>query len=646
MSNKSHSEFKLDAAFRRRLYLFSLVIVSTLAAFIFQLFNLQVVSGSENAIKAERFVRRSESIPATRGQIFDRNYLTPETSPVLVSNSSALDVVLNTSLFGNNPAKVKEFIGTFCKILGIPLAYYEEELDPVRLAKKLKSREPFFLLEGITKEQQERISVFDNIEKFIIFIPSPTRVYQMGPALAHITGYVGKPSTRDIQEKEIKSYQLVGKGGIEAQYDTQLRGVDGFRIQKRNSDGNVEEERVIDHATSGYNLVLTIDRDIQLAGYKALKGVRGTVIALRPTTGEIVAMASNPSYDPNILSGKNKLERNSHFKRVDRNGGFLNLAIQSKFPPASTYKTLVALAALESEHKINYNPNVEYSCNGRYTLSSTMAGVPDQIFKCWEAKGHGTNNLYHAIEKSCSVYFYHLGYKLGAEPILSYSRLFGLDKKSGIDLPGEINGFIPSSDWKKRSYGTKWFDGDTINLSIGQGFISVTPLEIAMFYMAIVNYGRIYKPYIVSEIRNQVDNSIVQKRTPEVLKDIPLKNSTIDAIREGLYLVGHSGTASGVLNSPSLPEVAGKTGTAQTRRRGASGSNHAWFVGFAPFNAPPDKQLLVATFVEYGVGGSASAAPVAKEVFKAAFPAGTFPRSDKNSRVQFMKEEVPIQEEF
>lgn len=644
--SQSASEFKLETSFRRRLYFFSGMIVFTLTAYILQLFNLQIVQGSENSLKAERFVRRSESIPADRGNIFDRNFLTPETSQPLVSNSASLDVILNTNLLKNDPKKVKEFIYKFCEALSIPIVYFEKDLQESRLIKKIRSREPFILLEGISREQQERILVLDTINRYVYLVSSPARVYHMGPALAHVTGYVGKPTTSDLQGKEIKSYQLVGKGGIESNFDSILRGQDGFRIQKRNTEGNIEEERVIEHSIPGNNLVLTIDRDMQIAAYKALKGVRGTVVALKANTGEVLAMASNPSYDPNILSGKNKSERSNHITRVTANGGFLNLSIQSRFPPASTFKTLVGLAAMESEHKINYDPKQTFTCPASFSLKSTFQGVPDQVFYNWDKKGHGELNLAQALEKSNSVYFYQLGYKLGAEPILAYSRLFGLDKKTGIDLPGETTGFVPSSDWKKRTYGSKWFDGDTVNLSIGQGFISVTPIEMALFYMAIINNGKIYKPFVVSEIRSPLDNSLIQKTEPTILRDIPLKKSTIEALKEGLYLVGYSGTASGVLNIPGLPEIAGKTGTAQTRRRGASSSNHAWFIGYAPANAPVEKQVLVATFVEYGVGGAAIAAPVAREVFKAAFPPGSFPKPDR-ARTRTMESEAPVeQEEF
>lgn len=637
----STTEYKLEQGFRIRLYFFTGLIVFTLVSFVAQLVNLQLINGSENSLKAERFVRRSESLPAARGQVYDRNYLNPELSQPLISNSASLDVIVNTALFRHNPEKVKEFLYLFYRTLSIPEAYYADELAEPRFTKKVKSKTPIILLQGISRDQHERISVFDNIAKYVVLVPSPRRIYHMGPALAHVSGYVGLPDLKDLATREIKSYQLVGKGGLELQYDTYLRGVDGFRIQKRNSDGNIEEERIIEHARMGNHLVLTIDKNVQLAAYNALKNYRGTVIAIKPASGQILAMTSNPSFDPNILSGKNKQQRFLHFNRIKKNGGFLNIAIQSKFPPASTFKTLVGLAALESEHKIDYSPSQTYHCNGTFILKSSFASVPDQEFKCWDKKGHGTNDLIHAIEKSCSVYFYNLGYRLGSESIIYYAKLFGLDKKSNIDLPGELDGFVPSNEWKKRTYGTKWFDGDTVNLSIGQGFISTTPMGMALFYMSLLNNGKVYQPYIVSEIRNPMDNSVVIRNNGSVLRDIPLKTSTMEALKLGLRAVGKTGTASRILNQPDLPEIAGKTGTAQTRRRGLSKSNHAWFIGYAPYNAPVEEQVLVAVFIEYGVGGAVGAAPIAKEVFKAAFPPGTFKRSDRVEGAK-MEEEAPV----
>ncbi len=641
----SSTEFKLEQSFKNRLYFFTALIVLTLTAFILQLFNLQILNGAENSLKAERFVRRSESLPAARGQVYDRNFLNPEmsTQHLLISNSASLDVIVNSGLLKNNPEKIKDFMLAFYRTLSIPEAYYADEIKEPKFTKKVRSKNPIVLLQGISPEQHERISVFDNISRFVLLVPSPKRNYIMGPALAHVSGYVGLPNLKDLTNREIKSYQLVGKGGLEIQYDSYLRGTDGFRYQKRNSDGNIEEERIIEHAKMGNHLVLTIDKKIQFAAYNALKNYRGTVIAIKPATGEILALTSNPSFDPNLLSGKNKQLKLQHFNRVKKNGGFLDIALQSKFPPASTFKTLVALAALESEHKIDFSPSQTFHCNGKFILESSIAIVPDQEFKCWDKKGHGTNDLIHAIEKSCSVYFYNLGHKLGSEAILYYAKLFGLDKKSNIDLPSEIEGFVPSNEWKKRSYGTKWFGGDLLILWFGQGFIFSTPIGMTLFYMALLNNGKIFQPFLVSEIRNPIDNSIVFKNNGKMLRDIPLKSSTLEALKQGLRAVVKTGTASRILNLPDLPEIAGKTGTAQTRRRGLSKSNHAWFIGYGPFNAPVEQQVLVTVFVEYGVGGSVGAAPIAKEVFKAAFPPGTFKRTDRIDGSR-MEDEMPVEE--
>ncbi len=644
-TSSSSTEFKLEQSFRNRLYFFTTIIVVTMFIFIVQLFNLQILNGAENSIKAERFVKRIESLPASRGQVYDRKYLNAERSEPIISNSASLDAVVNSSLLKNDPAKIREYILLFDKTLSIPEAFHAEELLEPKFTRKVRTKNPIVILPGITRAQHERISIFDNLAKYIILVPSPRRNYHMGPSLAHVTGYIGLPSERDLKNREIKSYQLIGKAGIEIYYDSFLRGTDGFRYQTKNSEGNIQEETVVEHAKMGNHLVLTIDKDIQRAAYSALKNHRGTVIAIKPGSGEVLALASNPSFDPNILSGKNKQLRTSHFNRIKSNGGFSNIAIQSKFPPASTFKALVGLAALESEHKIDYSPSQSYQCTGNFILKSKLITVPDQEFKCWDKKGHGHNDLIHALEKSCSVYFYNLGYRLGSESIIQYAKNFNLDKVSNIDLPSEVSGFVPSNEWKKSSYGTKWFDGDTVNLSIGQGFISVTPMGMALFYMALINNGKVLQPYLVSEIRNPIDNSVIYRNNGKVIKDIPMRTSSMEAVKLGLRAVVKTGTASKILNLPDLPEIAGKTGTAQTRKKGISKSNHAWFIGYAPYNAPLDQQVLVAVFIEYGVGGAVGAAPIAKDVFKAAFPSGSFKRTDTKFEPNRMEEETPLEEE-
>lgn len=622
----SVSEYKLERSFRTRLYVFAGIIILFLLVFISQLFNLQLIHGSEYSLKAERFVRRSESLPASRGIIYDRNFISPEVSRPLISNSDTFNVYLVTAAFKFNKKKIVHFIKHFYSVLAIPEAYYKRVFAEPRFTRKIKARRQILLLRDISRKQHERIvSFFYNHNKKIELVPSPKRIYHLGGAFAHISGFVGKPDAKDLRSNRgIKPYHLIGKDGIEKQYDEFLRGSDGFRIQKKNSIGVIEEEKVIEEARVGSNLVLTIDRNMQMAAYNALHKYRGTVIALRPATGEVLAMVSSPSFDPNILSGHNRQKRFRHYRKIKKYKAFLNLAIQSKFPPASTFKSLVALAALESEHRISYEAEQTFTCNGRFILKSTRIGIKDQVFKCWEKHGHGRLNLARAIEKSCSVYFYNLGYKLGAEPILTYARLFRLNQKSFIDLPGEIEGFVPNENWKRRVYRQKWYDGDTINLSIGQGFIAVTPMGISLFYMALLNRGKIYQPYLLAEIRDPSTNTVTHKTRPKIIGDIPLQSSSITAIMKGLRAVGKTGTAASVFNRPGLPEVAGKTGTAQTRRRGSASSNHAWFIGFAPYNAPPESQVLVTVFVEYGVGGAVGAAPIAREVFKAAFPPGSF----------------------
>ncbi|MDH5655576.1 MAG: penicillin-binding transpeptidase domain-containing protein, partial [Spirochaetia bacterium] len=297
---------------------------------------------------------------------------------------------------------------------------------------------------------------------------------------------------------------------------------------------------------------------------------------------------------------------------------FLNLALQAKFPPASTFKPMVAIAALESPQRGDLNENTEFFCPGHWKLKSTQPGVPPTVYGCWERRGHGRQPMLGGITHSCNVYFYQLGYRLGPTPIIHMAQEMGLGRPTGIDLPGEISGFVPDQRWKQLAWSSRWYDGDTVNLAIGQGFLEVTPMELAVLYAAIVNRGKVLKPYLMKEIRDPATNRLIRKAKPELIKEIPISEGSRKIVTDAMRNVVESGTGRYLLN-PRFPPVAGKTGTAQTRS-GQKGVNHAWFAGFAPYGAPLEEQIVVVVFLEYGMGGAATAIPVAGEVFRAALP--------------------------
>ena len=612
MSTRSSTEFRLERRFHVRLYFFTAVILALSAICALQLGNLQVLHGAENHVLSRKFVSKQEFKEAPRGFIYDRNL---DLDNPLVQNILYIDFNLYPGRFKTREEAV-DFLKRFCSIMGYSIADYSEILQPDQWKQLSRKNEEITLIHRVSRAQQVRLASLKLEGQKAQFVTRFLRYYTMGPALAHITGYTGPPSRREIKAGKALSYQTLGKAGVEDFYDTDLRGKDGILIRNKVLDN----EDTLERSEQGNHLVLNIDRAVQAAAYRALikSGKRGAAIAIRPATGEVVAMVSAPTYDPNILSSGTGEVRTEHIRKVRLYNGFLNLAIQTKFPPASTFKPLVALSALESFPDSFVNKNTTFNCPGKWSLESSVAGVPDSVYYCHRASGHGVNNMIGAIAHSCNVYFYRLGYKIGPTPIIEYAKSLGLNKKTGIDLPGEVEGFVPDQKWKQITWSSRWYDGDTINLSIGQGFLQVTPVEMAVMFSAILNGGKVLRPHVLKEVRDSYTGRVVRQIRPEKMSEVPLSRSHIETVEKGMRAVITAGTAR-YLNRPDMVPVAGKTGTAQTRSE-RGGRDHAWFVGFAPYGAPVEEQLLVVVFVEYGIAGSYSAAPVAIDMFQAAYP--------------------------
>ncbi len=609
--SRSLSEFRSQQRFQTRLYQFIGFTVAVSLIYIIQLGNLQLVYGYENHILARKFVSRQEFTVAPRGLMFDRNI---DTAPdPLVKNINYIDYVIYPSRFKNREAATV-FLKEFSQIMGQPFDNYNDLLEPKNWNLLVRKNESVTLLHRITRREHERLAEFYMVTRFGEFITNHLRYYSMGPAMAHVTGYVGLPSRKELDRSSVLPYQTIGKGGLEARYDTELRGTDGIRIRHRVLDA----EEQITRSEQGNNLVLTIDRKMQTTAYRALvaSGFRGAIIAMKANTGEILTLVSQPTFDPNILSSGTLDQIRDHYKLVQENQGFLNIAIQAKFPPASTFKPLVALAGLESDQTGSITEQTTFYCGGHWELASTVPGVPPSRYWCWRPQGHGNLDMVGAIANSCSVYFYQLGYRIGPTVMIQFSRNLLMDQKSGIDLPGETSGFVPDQRWKQIQWSSQWYDGDTVNMAIGQGFLETTPIALASLYSAFANGGKIYRPHLVREIRDPDTGRVIRKFTPELVKEIPVKHSSLETVRRGLRAVVLRGTGA-LLNGLSVP-AAGKTGTAQTKSK-VQGRNHAWFAGYAPYEDPAGDPIVVVVFVEFGRGGAATAVPLAYEVFKTAF---------------------------
>ncbi|MDR0877725.1 MAG: penicillin-binding protein 2, partial [Treponema sp.] len=421
----------------------------------------------------------------------------------------------------------------------------------------------------------------------------PMRNYVNPGSLSHILGYVGDITRDELTMLYNKGYQqgdVIGKAGIERQYDEILRGNKGMETRtvdvrgRRITSGEGNNSRV--SPEMGKNLVLTIDAKFQTLAEKALGERIGSVVVMRPATGEILAMVSYPWYDPNIF---NRTDMSADYQALinDPNKPFINRAIQSSYPPASTFKIVMTTGIL-AENAFSSEQTVE--CRGELNYG-------ERLWRCHIRRpGHGRLNLHQAMAQSCDIYYWTVGRdQLGVERIVSYAREYGYGENTGIDLPGEIPGFIPNPQWKDRRFHEHWLGGDTMNMSIGQGYTLVTPIQMANMTAMVVNDGKIYQPHFLKEVRDPVTGAVEQSVQPKVLHQSDIDPKIFEAVRSDMRMVISEGTAQFPLNIKAV-EIAGKTGTGEV---GLQDQWHSWFTAFAPYQtAKPEERIVVSVIVE------------------------------------------------
>ena len=573
MSNKP---FENQSIKKERMFFLILVVCVVFAVFSGYLFSMQVTRWMEYQNRAWAVARRTSEVPALRGEIFDRNYDAPLASNV---DSFAVSIVPAETDRQNLP----KIISNLSAILGT---------DPDSLMKKIPSSDVFQSIElkdNVTYGQVVQIA--SNIEDFpgISWSSKPVRHYNHTPSLSHIIGYVGNINSEELHLLYNKGYDansIIGKSGIEKEYDLLLKGNPGLKSITVDAKGrNVQEERYIRPPVPGKNIVLTIDRRIQELCEKALGERMGSVVVLKPATGEILAMVSYPSYDTNQFYTPDSA---NYYKALLENGNhpFLNRAIQSANAPASVFKTIMMTAILEEKA---FPPAKTIDCTGKLFLGN-------RIFNCHLKTGHGPLNLSDALKESCDVYFWEVGGNyLGPKKIEQYSRMMGLGEKTGIDLPGEVAGLVPNPDWKLNRINEMWVGGDTYNMSIGQGYTQVTTLQIADLIAMIVNEGTIYTPHILKEVRDVVTGEVVEKRTPRILHKADISSHTFHELKKAMRRVVSEGSIRRLFNN-KVVEVAGKTGTGEV---GYLDRWTSWFASFGPYQAEkPEDQVVVVVMVE------------------------------------------------
>lgn len=565
---------------------FLVVIVSIGACYWF----VQVVHGSFYRERAENNRLRKASIQAPRGRIYDR------TGRLLVENVPSYGLLFDRSL----SADLEESLRFAAATLGKPTSDLERILERTRGASVYK---PVLLGEDLSLEQVARFSV-EALEhpEFEVTVKH-LRLYRHGPTTSHVLGYLGEATEPELRaaESELNAGDLVGRRGIESQQDSFLRGRDGERVVVVDSRGRLREEHGSRQAFSGRDLQLTLDLELQQEAARYFKDRVGAAVALDPRNGEILAFVSSPSYNPNVFA--RHLERDEWKAILEApHDPFQNRAIQNTYSPGSIFKIVVAVAGLEEKL---IDEDDRYFCTG-----STR--IYNRRFRCWKPSGHGSVNLHEAIQKSCDVYFYHLGQKLGVERIARYARLFGLGQPTGVDLEGEKRGLVPDLDWSLKSRGTPWYPGETISVAIGQGPLLVTPLQVASLMAVVANGGYHIEPHLVRK-----DDAQLQER-------VEIGSASLEIVRKALWaVVNDRGT--GAIARLDGVEIAGKTGTTQVIKQKTwvdsktlpfEQRDHAWFGSFAPAE---NAELVVVVFVEHGGKGSEQAAPLARILYEKHF---------------------------
>ena len=555
---------------------------------------------------AENNRTRRLPLPAPRGVLLDRD------GKVLVENQSTFNIALIREQTKNIP----EVLRALAAATGADEATMR---DTVNRRRREPSYRPIVLIENASEAQVIAVAARRLDLPGVFWQPVPSRRYPAADMAAHLFGYVGEVTEPQLQRADYQGVEpgsFVGQAGLELSYNRQLMGVDGAKTVVVNSVGREIRELIEDSKppVTGRPMQLTIDSDVQKAtedGFE-VTGFDGAAVVLDPRNGEVLAFTSRPAFDPNsFAAGIDRTTWNALIN--DPLKPLNNRALQGTFSPGSTFKMAVGLAGLE-EGVIN--PNFQVYCGG----GATFYG---RFFRCHKKEGHGYVNLAHAIEQSCDVYFYTVGNMLGVDKINKWATLFGLGVKSGIDLPNEISGLVPSTEWKAtHTKEKKWYAGETISVSIGQGQVSVTPISLAVYTATLANGGTRVTPHLVKAVDDGTGLKPVPEPAPQSKVDVSPEK--LQAIRDGMWMVVNGGA--GTARRAAIPgkDVCGKTGTAQVislTGRAAAGKtsknlrDHGWFTFFAPRDNP---EIAGVVFLEHGIH-SANAASVAKHILMTYF---------------------------
>jgi len=571
---------------RSGLLLLQALILGLFCLFTVRLWYLQVHKGEQFAEQAKDNQLRQASIHAARGMISDRNG-----KPLAVNEPSfALGLIREDC---------PDIAGTLHKVSQWTGIEYQVLLDTfIRGRKRVKSFEPLVLISNLSYELLAKIEANAVSYPGLDILVRHKRYYPDGQLLAHVMGYVAEANEEELEkDSNLALGDQVGKGGLEYTLEQRLRGEKGLKQIEVDAYGREHNQQTLLEPRAGGNLNLSIDIDLQAFCTKQLEGQAGAVVVLEPNTGKVLALVSQPSFDNNLFVLGIPTRKWKEL-RDDPMHPLQNRVAQSVYPPGSTFKLLMSACALSEGIK----PSETAFCSGSYRLG-------EHVFHCWKKGGHGTVDMRSALVQSCDVFFYQLGEKLGIDRINRFAQACGFGQPTGIDLPHERSGLIPSTAWKKRRYGENWTRGETLNCAIGQGYVQVSPLQLAKFVGALLNGGNLMRP------------SLVLSDPPEAQSKLPLSDKDREFILSAMNDTVNAGTAAKLRRSDA--RMGGKTGTAQvvklqvadnkvTKATPYKYRDHAWI---ASWGVKGDRSYVVVCMVEHGGHAGEAAVPVAKHVY-------------------------------
>jgi len=556
----------------------NLIIIFIFFALLMGLLNLDVLQGAKFRRQSDNNCIRLIPQSGARGNILDRN------GEIIVDSKISYDVMILPQEF----KRTDEILGRISRILDVPA----KELKAAFKKNFISTSVPVTVASNIDLKKAILLGEYKAEEPSVIIQPKPLRHYPYGSLAAHAIGYLNQIDRWRLTKLEDYGYKtkdIVGFGGVEEKYDYYLRQEEGGLSVEVNHQGKFTRVLGFQAPRNGRDVQLTLDLKIQKIAEENLSGRKGSVILMDPQTGEILALASYPNFNPAVFIDNRSALISGLFN--NRDAPLINRAIGSSYPPASVFKLIVACAALELK-KINLSTS--FLCQG-----STMVGA--RKFSCWDV--HGPQDIIQAIAHSCDVFFYKTGLLVGAQNIHDYALKLGLGKSVDFELPYEASGFVPSPLWRRINKFQNWFDGDTANLTIGQGDCLVTPLQATNMMAVFANGGYLLSPYIVKAVGG-LDLGAKKKK----LIPVNFKKNTFDILIKGLREVVTDAKGTGNALADLSIKVAGKTGTAQVSR----GGTHAWFVGFFPLEKP---KFVICVFLENGGPGHA-ASVLAKQIIE------------------------------